>query len=62
MSASRHPILCARCDEVIGVYEPVIAVHDDEVKKTSLAADRELAARPGKLYHAACWTEVNRSF
>lgn len=62
MSASRHrpPIRCAHCDDVIGVYEPIVVVTGIDVRETSLAAERELTSAPGQRYHATCWVETGK--
>jgi hypothetical protein len=46
---------CACCDDVIGVYEPVVVVEDGGARKTSYAAEPELAREEGKHYHDACY-------
>ena len=50
-------IRCHHCDEVIGVYEPVIVVVSGEVRETSRAADPEMYAEPGEHYHRVCYFE-----
>jgi hypothetical protein len=46
---------CARCGEVIGVYEPLVHVVDGVAQKTSRAADPEIVhARTGAVFHLAC--------
>jgi hypothetical protein len=49
---------CARCGEVIGVYEPLVALIDGRPLETSLLA--ELAPDPaaGTLFHRACFVEL----
>jgi len=49
----RH--LCARCAEVIGVFEPVIRHHDGSAHQTSIAAEPDLDQAPGVLYHRDCF-------
>ena len=59
MLTARHTaIRCNLCGEVIGVYEPlIVAVSGETTRETSQAAEREIASRPGKHYHLACWNE-----
>jgi len=49
-------LLCARCAEVIGVFEPVIRHHDGSAHATSIAAEPDLDQAPGALYHHDCFT------
>ena len=45
---------CAKCEEIIGVYEPLVHVFGGIAHRTSRAAEPEIVhARP--VYHAACW-------
>ena len=48
------PIICDRCGDVIGIYEPTIVV-DGEPRETSRAAEPELARLPGRRYHRDCF-------
>jgi hypothetical protein len=52
-----HTIRCQHCDDVIGVYEPVIVVVSGEARETSRAADPELETESGQRYHRACYVE-----
>ena len=46
---------CARCGEVIGVYEPLVHVIDGVAHKTSRAAEPQLTqGRADGFYHLAC--------
>jgi hypothetical protein len=49
-------LLCARCADVIGIFEPVIRHHDGSTHETSLAADPDLEVAPGALYHYDCFS------
>jgi hypothetical protein len=62
---------CHHCGEVIGVYEPLVAIVDGEVRETSRLRSPELAAGAGEYFHAGCyerleegsaggWTEARR--
>lgn len=46
---------CARCGDVIGIYEPLIVVSGDRVRETSLAAEPELPLAGAEHYHRACY-------
>lgn len=49
-------LLCARCREMIGVYEPLVHVYGGTARRTSRAADPQLGReRSGACYHAACY-------
>lgn len=50
-------IRCHHCDDVIGVYEPMIVVHSGEVRETSRAADPTLNTEAGEHYHRRCYLE-----
>jgi hypothetical protein len=55
MRTGERPV-CARCGELLGVYEPLIVIDGSGVRRTSLAAEPELAIRHGGngCLHAAC--------
>jgi hypothetical protein len=46
---------CARCNDVIGVYEPLVQVVGDRARRTSRAAEPTLAALAGLIYHVECY-------
>ena len=46
---------CRSCGEAIGVYEPVIHVHDSLVRRTSRAAEPEICRGSGSCYHESCY-------
>lgn len=49
---------CARCGDVIGVYELLIHVVNGRPQETSRAAQPELSLGfRGPMYHAACYLE-----
>lgn len=48
---------CDHCDEVIGVYEPMVIVNSDEVRMTSRAAEPAIVAETGERYHRTCYLE-----
>lgn len=43
---------CARCGEIVGVYEPIVLLEGEFSEVTSIAAGAELGA--GAVYHLAC--------
>ena len=46
---------CAACGQVIGVYEPLVHVSNGVARKTSRAAEPQLAgAQADAVYHLAC--------
>jgi hypothetical protein len=52
---------CEHCNEVIGVYEPMIVVVGEEVCETSRAAEPSVASGPGERYHRTCSLERPRA-
>jgi hypothetical protein len=47
---------CHHCGDLIGVYEPLVMLHDDRVHETSRAAERLLSSIPGAVcFHRACY-------
>jgi hypothetical protein len=50
---------CGHCDDVIGVYEPMIVLRDGQPHTTSRATAQEGSwGRHGQCYHAACYEHV----
>jgi len=50
---------CKHCDDVIGMYEPMIVLRDGQAHSTSRAAAQEGArGLHGQCYHAACYEPV----
>jgi hypothetical protein len=49
------PPSCARCGEVIGVYEPLVEVLAELARHTSRAAEPEVCTTGGPCYHRACY-------
>lgn len=57
-----HPLpqmTCDRCEEIIGVYEPMIVKTGDEAFRTSQAADPLLALESRERFHRDCYLELN---
>jgi len=50
-----EPLRCAHCGDVIGVYEPLVALDDGRARETSLAAEAAHANGHGDCYHRACY-------
>jgi hypothetical protein len=58
--SSSETIRCRLCGDVIGVYEPMILLLDDEAGASSgAAANRRIPANARRL-HAACFALLNR--
>lgn len=54
MSGS-ETVLCLRCGDVIGVYEPMVLLLDDEARVTSGAAASRRIPAHARRFHAACF-------
>jgi hypothetical protein len=48
-------IPCARCGDVIGVYEPMVAILEGRPHKTSIAAKATSLDTSVECYHQACY-------
>jgi hypothetical protein len=46
---------CEICGEVIGVYEPMVCVGDDGVRRTSALAEPPRRSDPEHSFHGACY-------
>jgi hypothetical protein len=55
--AKAPTIRCEQCEDVIGVYEPVILLLDGEARETSRAAEPSLVLETRERYHLACYLE-----
>jgi hypothetical protein len=51
-------VLCSVCGDVIGVYEPLVAVAVGSVRTSSLAREPALGSGPEILAHRACGEEL----
>jgi hypothetical protein len=49
------PLHCAHCGEVIGVYEPLVALAAGRARETSVAAEALPADSHADHYHRACY-------
>jgi hypothetical protein len=47
---------CHHCDDVIGVYEPMVVLIDGQARNTSRAAQQDHEPPTGECYHHACYT------
>ncbi len=50
----QQPMICARCGDVIGVYEPVVLLADGQQRTTSAAAEPRIGDELGERFHRAC--------
>lgn len=48
---------CNHCEEVIGVYEPLVVVVEGEPRESSRAAEPGLPVDSAEHYHRACYLE-----
>ncbi len=46
---------CAHCGDVIGIYEPLVAIDDGGVRETSCAAEADLTPLDGTHLHRTCY-------
>lgn len=54
-----QPSPCANCGEVIGVYEPLVAVHGggQTINASLLTLDPDVDLRHAHTYHSACFSK-----
>ena len=51
-----YPLVCDRCGDVIGAYEPmVVVVAGDLARRTSAVADPAAVSAAAARYHDACF-------
>jgi hypothetical protein len=50
---------CGACDDVIGVYEPLVRVLEASVRRTSRAADPLLPSPGERWYHLGCYESLD---
>lgn len=48
---------CNHCEEVIGVYEPLVVIVEGEARETSRAAEPNLPLDSAEHYHRACYLD-----
>jgi hypothetical protein len=46
---------CQDCEDVIGVYEPMIVLVHGQARSTSRAAEKDTGVLVGACYHHACY-------
>ena len=56
---SSEQLLCHKCNEVIGVYEPLIMLLDGQVVETSRANTDGTRHQRGISYHGSCFALGN---
>jgi hypothetical protein len=49
---------CARCGEIIGIYEPTIVLAGEEIRETARAADDRLPVKGAAHYHRDCYAAI----
>lgn len=49
---------CPACDDVLGVYEPIMHVVDTRPRLTSRAAEPGIASSEGQCYHLGCYEHL----
>lgn len=49
-------LCCAHCGEVIGAYEPLVALLEGQAHGTSKIAETNNGGPVGECYHRACYT------
>lgn len=52
-------LLCSNCGEVIGVYEPLIALVDGRPRETSRAAEPLAGEDAVPCYHRGCYEQTH---
>jgi hypothetical protein len=50
---------CHHCEDVIGVYEPMIVLAHGQARNTSRAAEQDDRELVGECYHRACYAEAH---
>ena len=53
-----EPPRCAGCDDVLGVYEPIMHVLGGYARVTSRAAEPGVSSAEGECYHADCYQRL----
>jgi hypothetical protein len=50
---------CRHCEDVIGVYEPMVVLADGRARRTSRAAEQDLGEHMDECYHHACYVQAH---
>lgn len=53
-----EPPRCAGCEDVLGVYEPIMHVLGGYARVTSRAAEPGVSSAEGQCYHADCYQRL----
>jgi len=56
-----EPLRCVHCGDVIGVYEPLIALAHGRARETSVAAEAVPADSQAECYHRACYDDYRHA-
>jgi hypothetical protein len=51
---------CQSCDDLIGVYEPLVRVIDGHAHESSRLREPQLTGREGDCFHRACFQRLDR--
>ncbi len=54
---SQEPLRCRHCGDVIGTYEPMVALIEGEPRVTSRAAERDSSIVLGDCFHEVCYRD-----
>jgi hypothetical protein len=49
---------CTLCDDVIGVYEPLVHIDRELARRTSRAAEPGVTSSAGKSFHLDCYERL----
>ena len=52
-------LTCRHCEDVIGVYEPMIVLCNEHARRTSRAAEPDVGEKIGEYYNHACFVRVH---
>jgi len=52
-------LVCHACEEVIGVYEPLVRVLDGRASESSRALEPGACEHDGEHYHRACYEQLD---
>jgi hypothetical protein len=51
-----HTWRCHQCDDVIGVYEPMVVLDNEQARLTSRAGEQGRGPPVADCYHEACYS------
>jgi hypothetical protein len=55
-----EPVRCQHCREVIGAYEPMVALVEDVPVQISRSVAEAEQLAGGRCYHTSCFTQQDR--